>query len=54
MKEGSIALVSQITSVSKMRIIKPLRTTDGLSGICISEATLNIIDSKIKELYIGN
>lgn len=54
LKEGSIALVSQITTVSKMRIIKPLRTTDGLSGVCVSNSILDIIDNKIKELYIGN
>lgn len=53
MKEGSIALVSQITTVSKMRIIKPLRTTDALSGICVSSGTLDKIDGKIQELYIG-
>lgn len=54
MKEGSIALISQITTISKIRIIKPLRTTDALSDICVSAETLDIIDARIKELYIGN
>lgn len=53
MKEGSIALISQITSISKMRIIKPTRTTDALSGIRLSDNSLNAIDQKISELYLG-
>lgn len=52
-KEGSIALLSQITSVSKIRIMKPLRTTDPLSNVCISPQTLDLIDSRIKDLYLG-
>ena len=53
MKTGSIALVSQITTISKMRIIKPKRTTDPLSGIRLSDATLDLIDDKIIKLYTG-
>lgn len=53
-KEGSIALLSQITSVSKIRIMKPLRTTDALSNVCISSQTLDLIDSRIKDLYLGS
>ena len=53
MKKGSIALLSQITSVSKMRIIKPTRTTDALSGIRLSDDSLNAIDERIKKLYLG-
>jgi mRNA-degrading endonuclease toxin of MazEF toxin-antitoxin module len=53
MKSGSIALISQITTVSKIRIIKPKRTTDPLSGIRLSDETLNKIDEKIIELYTG-
>ena len=53
MKEGSIALISQITSISKIRIIKPTRTTDALSGIRLSDNSLNAIDQKISELYLG-
>ena len=54
MKEGSIALISQITSISKMRIIKPLRTTEALSGICLCSDSLDKIDSRIRDLYLGN
>lgn len=53
MKSGSIALITQITTVSKIRIIKPKRTTDPLSGIRLSDETLNKIDEKIIELYTG-
>lgn len=53
MKEGSIALMTQITSISKMRIIKPRRTTDPLSGIRLKDETLDKIDKKILELYTG-
>lgn len=53
MKKGSIALISQITTVSKIRIIKPLKGTDALSNICVSNDTLDKIDTKIKKLYIG-
>lgn len=53
MKKGSIALLSQITSISKMRIIKPTRTTDALSGIRLSDESLNAIDNHIKQLYLG-
>ena len=52
MKLGSIALVSQITTVSKIRIYSPLRTTDALSSIVLSPDSLNKIDNKIKELYM--
>lgn len=53
MKEGSVALISQITSISKMRIIKPKRTTEALSGIRLSDDSLNKIDEQICKLYIG-
>jgi len=53
MKEGSIALISQITTISKMRIIKPQKNSDALSGICLSSESLDKIDEKILELYIG-
>lgn len=54
MKEGSIALLSQITSISKMRIMKPKRTTDAFSGICLSSESLDLIDASIKSLYLGS
>lgn len=54
MKKGSIALVSQITTISKQRIYDPQKTSDLLSGVCISDSSLDLINSKIKQLYIKN
>lgn len=51
MKSGSIALVGQITTVSKLRIYNPLNKTDSLHGIKLSPAELNLIDEKLKELF---
>lgn len=52
MKSGSIALVNQITTISKQRIYDPKNDLDILSGIRISEKNLNLIDEKIKELFL--
>lgn len=51
MKAGSIALIGQITTVSKYRIYDPLSTQNALHGIRVSEHTLDLIDSKIIELF---
>ncbi len=47
MKHGSIAYIHQITTISKQRIFK----TPILSGIHLSNESLNLIDEKIKQLY---
>ena len=52
MKEGSIALVNQITTVSKMRIFDPRNLKGVLSGISLSPASMDKINDKVKELYI--
>ena len=52
MKTGSIALINQITTVSKMRIYDPKHSRDVLSGVKLSDSSLNMIDKKIKELFI--
>lgn len=52
-KKGTIALVSQITTISKIRISKPLKTSDPFSGIKLSDESLSLIDKKICELYLG-
>ena len=54
MKPGSIGLASQITTISKIRITKPLRYSDPFSGIRLSDDSMDLIDNKICELYIGN
>ncbi|WP_196601558.1 hypothetical protein [Pectinatus frisingensis] len=52
MKNGSVALIKQITTISKIRIINPIKDTDALSGLRISVKYLNSIDNKLKEFYI--
>lgn len=50
MKHGSYALVHQITTISKQRIFK----TPILSGIRVSNDTLDLLDDKIKKLFLKN
>lgn len=52
MKEGSIAKIEQITTISKQRIYDPKKTADVLSGIRFSDVAMEKINEKIKELYI--
>lgn len=53
MKKGTIALVNQITTISKQRIYNPKKDLDILSGIKLSDEKMNLIDEKIKKLYIN-
>lgn len=52
MKMGSIALVNQITTVSKIRIFDPRNLKGVLSGITLSEESMEKINQKIKDLYV--
>lgn len=52
MKEGSIALVNQITTISKIRIFDPRNLKGVLAGISLSEESMEKINQKVKELYI--
>lgn len=54
MKTGSIALVNQLTTISKQRIYNPKNDLDILSGIRISKNNLDLIDKKIAELFLKN
>lgn len=54
MKKGSIALVNQITTISKQRIYDPQRNTDILSGLSLSDDSLKLICNKVKQLFIKN
>ena len=54
MKKGSIALISQITTISKQKICDPQKTNDLLSGIRISDSSLDLINEKMKQLFIKN
>lgn len=52
MKEGSIALVNQITTISKMRIFDPRNMRGVLSGVSLSEGNMEKINQKLKDLYV--
>ncbi|WMC91213.1 type II toxin-antitoxin system PemK/MazF family toxin [Kineothrix sp. MB12-C1] len=52
MKDGSIAKIEQITTISKQRIFDPRKSADVLAGIRFSDTAMNKINEKIKELYI--
>ncbi len=54
MKKGSIAIVSQITTISKQRIYDPQKTGDILSGLHVSDESLDLINDKVKQLFIKN
>ena len=51
MRVGSLALVNQITAVSKIRIYDPKTDHDVLSGIKLSNEKLDLIDSEVIKLY---
>lgn len=52
LKQGSIALMEQITTVSKMRIYKPKSSSDLLYDIKFSDGAMDKINDRLKELYI--
>lgn len=52
MKVGSIALINQITTISKIRIYDPKTNHDVLSGIKLSNERLDSIDIHIANRYI--
>jgi len=52
MKEGSVALVNQITTISKIRIFDPRNVKGVLAGISLSEESMEKINQKVKDLYI--
>lgn len=52
MKKGSVALISQITTISKQKIYDPQKKSDVLSDLRISDKSLDLINEKIKKLYI--
>ena len=52
MKEGSVALVNQITTISKMRIFDPRNIKGVLAGISLSKENMEKINQKIQDLYV--
>lgn len=53
MNRGSIALTSQITAISKIRIYDPKTNHDVLSKIRLSDEGLNAIDKALHSLYFS-
>ena len=53
MKIGSIALVCQIRTISKMRIYDPKTNFDILSGVKLSSEKLDLIDHEILQSFTG-
>lgn len=51
MKKGSIALVNQITTISKIRIYDPKTDHDILSNIRLSNEKLDMLDNLVKSRY---
>ena len=51
MKKGSIALVNQITTISKIRIYDPKTDYDILSNIKLSNEKLDLLDTEIIKRY---
>ena len=54
MKYGSIAIINQIRVISKQRIYDPKKESDILSGIKLSNENLDLIDDKMKKMFIKN
>ena len=53
MSSGSIADVGQICTISKMRIIHPLKNTDVLFDIRLSDEIMSRLEDKIRYLYLS-
>jgi len=53
LKKGSVAIVSQIRTISKMRIYEPIKAYHSLSNFILSTDKLNEIDNMIKKLFLG-
>ncbi len=52
MKGGSVANTCQITTVSKMRIKRPLKKDDPLYGLRLSTADMELINAQMSSLFI--
>lgn len=53
LKEGTIISVSQITTISKQRLINPKSNKDSLSGLRLSPNDLKSLDKYINDLFIN-
>ena len=53
MKMGSIALVKQIRTISKIRIYDPKTNFDILSNVKLSNEKLDLIDNEVIKNFTG-
>lgn len=51
LKEGSVAVMNQIRTISKMRVSEPRDSYDILYGIKLSSAGMDQVDKKITEMF---
>lgn len=51
MKSGSIALLNQITTISKLRIYDPKNDEDVFANIRLSDPLLDVIDEALVRKY---
>ena len=51
MKKGSIALLNQITTISKQRIYYPKNSKDLLAGVHLSNSSVYLLDKKMIQLF---
>lgn len=51
MKQGTVARITQITTISKQRIYNPKTKADILSGIKLSNNSMDLIDDKIIKMF---
>lgn len=50
LKKGSIALLNQVTTISKLRILDPINQRSFFNDIVLSTETLDIIDTALKNI----
>lgn len=51
LKSGTVAQISQITTISKMRISNPLYAKDSLNGIKLTDNDMDRISENLKKIY---
>lgn len=52
MKQGSMAVTNQITTISKQRIYTPKKSTDFLYGVSLSSTAMDKINEKLASLFM--
>lgn len=52
MKSGSMAVVNQITTISKQRIYVPRKSEDFLYGVSLSSSAMEKINKKVSEMFL--